>query len=892
MRVRLAAGLTAALLAGACAALAPVPASAATTDCSPTGRVSDVGGSWLALQPAFTAGPAEVALAAAPAFAPDLLYASNGVQVARSVDGGCAWKVVLDVSSAGGTEVVRSLSAPSSANATRQLYVAVDSDRQGIARPSVRVSPDRGETWVSASDGLPPVGSVQSLTASPRLPQTAYALIRQRVADRDLTSAVWATTDGGRTWQQRTPAGTRAALDQLQASPQRDNDLLGLGAGTVQVSTDGGRSFSTATPPGPADVVALDAAGGGGGTRVIAGRSGGPATARSDDGGATWTPLASPVTATRVAMAPLQDLVAVGDERSTWLLSRRLGRMDVTPEVLAPSQLQLTAPTEAGFALTGVSAGAVVRSTYTLDSLRPRPTPTPVRGRLQPFRLLPFDPRDQFPSTLTPVRKAITLPRGGSTVIPYQLLLPRTPSPLDVMFLVDTTGSMGGVINGLRDGLGGIVNALNTSGLDVRVGLGSFKDYPSPEGGGGTTDYPYRLDRRIGIADEDLAQAIRRLSASGGGDFPESSLTALYQSATGKGEVVDGREYVKPGGQAGFRSRTVRLAVLATDAPFHQRGERDFANGGVSRVGYTMDQTVAVLRARAISVVGLAASSAATTDLSTVAEGSGAIAPDGGVDCDGNASVDVREGDPLVCPIGDDVGAAAGGAGVGVGVGGTNTGTDGGAVNLSGAVIGLAEALPDLQRVTLRVTRGDRYAQVLGAAVRNRVNLKADNELAFGVRVTCPLALPAGRQVLALAGQAAGRTVAAAAIDLTCTGAAPAPIAAPGPSVAEPLAGAAAAPGGGPATPNVNPNPNPNPNPNVNPNANPHVNANPGTAAQEQQIQQLALVNGELDPTDAQQLAMSGTASVAFVGTAGLLFVVAACLAVRPRRALALSSCR
>src|SRR3712207_7148900 len=51
---------------------------------------------------------------------------------------------------------------------------------------------------------------------------------------------------------------------------------------------------------------------------------------------------------------------------------------------------------------------------------------------------------------LTPERQAVTLAPGETRTLPYDLELPPTSTPLDVFFLVDTTGSTQPVIGALR----------------------------------------------------------------------------------------------------------------------------------------------------------------------------------------------------------------------------------------------------------------------------------------------------------------------------------------------------------------------------------------------------------------------------------------------------------
>ena len=62
--------------------------------------------------------------------------------------------------------------------------------------------------------------------------------------------------------------------------------------------------------------------------------------------------------------------------------------------------------------------------------------------------------------------------------MPYKLLLPRTPSPVDLMFLVDTTDSTDQMIDGVRQGLQTVVNELQSTGLDAQFGVGRLQGLP------------------------------------------------------------------------------------------------------------------------------------------------------------------------------------------------------------------------------------------------------------------------------------------------------------------------------------------------------------------------------------------------------------------------------
>jgi len=91
-------------------------------------------------------------------------------------------------------------------------------------------------------------------------------------------------------------------------------------------------------------------------------------------------------------------------------------------------------------------------------------------------------------------------------------------SDVDLVFVVDTTGSMADNIAAVRDSLTEIVGALDASSSTYRVGLVTYRDHP--EHTGNSSDYPGRLDLMF---TDDLAQiqsAIDGLTVGGGGDIP------------------------------------------------------------------------------------------------------------------------------------------------------------------------------------------------------------------------------------------------------------------------------------------------------------------------------------------------------------------------------------
>lgn len=167
----------------------------------------------------------------------------------------------------------------------------------------------------------------------------------------------------------------------------------------------------------------------------------------------------------------------------------------------------------------------------------------------------------------------------------------------DIVFLLDTTGSMSSTLSGVSSQFNSILAALTTEIPDAEYGVGSFKDY-NYTGEGGTGDLPFSMNQQVTSDSGRVQSALSGLRATGGGDEPESSMEALYQTMVGGGydQNCDGRysstQDVRPfladssdpfggaGGEnynsatpgagtvggIGFRDYTLPVIVYATDA--------------------------------------------------------------------------------------------------------------------------------------------------------------------------------------------------------------------------------------------------------------------------------------------------------------------------------------
>jgi len=140
-------------------------------------------------------------------------------------------------------------------------------------------------------------------------------------------------------------------------------------------------------------------------------------------------------------------------------------------------------------------------------------------------------------------------------------------SSVDLVFAVDTTGSMGPYIGGVKLAATNIMNKLLGS-TDARIGLVDYKDLYSgcpTDGYAARSDLPFSTDKSA------IQAAINSLSASGGCDTPESVYSGLIQAI-----------------KYPWRGGVKKEIVLMGDAPPHDPEPV---------TGYTLRSVVAAARA-------------------------------------------------------------------------------------------------------------------------------------------------------------------------------------------------------------------------------------------------------------------------------------------------------
>ena len=229
------------------------------------------------------------------------------------------------------------------------------------------------------------------------------------------------------------------------------------------------------------------------------------------------------------------------------------------------------------------------------------------------------------------------LPPGGPEQTDTLTFAPAVRK-VDVMFNMDTTGSMGGEIGNLRTSLSStIIPATLARVTDSAFGVSAWDDFPVCTFGlVSSGDVPFAL-LQSPTTDTLVAQAgVNSLTTHYGFDFPESGFESLYQLATGAGVVWpsvcgDAAGSVAPftgvgGGGVGFRSGTLPIVMHITDAPSHTAG--DYIAAGIAGA-HSRSQAVTALQGIGARVITIQSGGDATAavQLNDISQATGAQVP-------------------------------------------------------------------------------------------------------------------------------------------------------------------------------------------------------------------------------------------------------------------------
>jgi hypothetical protein len=197
--------------------------------------------------------------------------------------------------------------------------------------------------------------------------------------------------------------------------------------------------------------------------------------------------------------------------------------------------------------------------------------------------LLLATPGSASADSLTPDSFSATIGVGGSTAITDKVGVISAGSPTsakaDVLFIVDTTGSMGPAISEVDTALSSTVASLSAFGT-IATGAGQYKDKTNAG-----DPFDYELNQAITSNSSLTQSAINAFTAGGGGDDPEQGLYALTTATTDPAT----------GWQAGAK----KIEVIVGDAPSHDTAH-PVAAGGVS-----VDSTATTLSSNGVTLIAL-----------------------------------------------------------------------------------------------------------------------------------------------------------------------------------------------------------------------------------------------------------------------------------------------
>ena len=692
--------------------------------------------------PKFTAGPQELVDYEVAAGSPNNIMLTNGTAIMRSTDSACSWKQVFALADAPTAE-----SQATAANSTiktidiseakrgRVLLMIEEQTALGV-RPHVVRTEDMGDSWTAGDVGLPPQGSPEALVLPPSSPDVAYLVTDVGSGSADF---MFASSDGGATWTLRSnPASLTPSMgiSGFTVDPLVEDSLWAWGTGGVYHSLDGGASFTAIPDFIGKGVSTVDIFHRGSKPARIAGFISAEAKVLvSDNGGNTWLSLDTPQGV---------DSSAHGDETQRAYITA--GGQAYSFHSPTNGWLSLQSPIGTVTDVSTDRAGIVHVRTSTSLLTYDGPNPDPIKsGHGSVFQPGQVDPPREFQEhdpVLTPNHKKVVLDPGETKTVSYDLRLTKTPLPVNVFFLLDTSGSMGATIYDLSRSVVDITNLLNKENFALKVGIGAYRAFPDhlpprPKCGEEAlpaqaceANYVYRRVLDMAPQSQQVADSLATLQSNAGG-FYKSQLQALHTLATG--ERIDvfppGSDSgdVPPGQGATFDKEAYRVVIHATDEAFwkgqpRDGGRTDFGNPDPPETPL-FDEVEAALDAKQIYQVGLSIGPAPRKDLAEVARRTDALAPAGGVDC-GRGHF-LEEGEPLVCPIS------------------RNNLTR--SHNLVPAIVNLIENLPARVDVQFEAKGDSRIVRRVTPRRQGDIVLQAANHLGFDVIYHCPLELAGKR---------------------------------------------------------------------------------------------------------------------------------------------------
>jgi len=124
----------------------------------------------------------------------------------------------------------------------------------------------------------------------------------------------------------------------------------------------------------------------------------------------------------------------------------------------------------------------------------------------------------------------------------------KTNGDIDVVFVIDTTGSMGSSISAVKNNIRNIVESISSKTKSARFALVTYQDHPCC--GGSSGDYPSKIETDFTSSAEAFNKAVNFIQLGNGGDWKES--------------VYSG---IKTGLNLQWRAGVKKIMIVIGDAP-------------------------------------------------------------------------------------------------------------------------------------------------------------------------------------------------------------------------------------------------------------------------------------------------------------------------------------
>ncbi|MGN1195210.1 MAG: VWA domain-containing protein [Acutalibacteraceae bacterium] len=170
-------------------------------------------------------------------------------------------------------------------------------------------------------------------------------------------------------------------------------------------------------------------------------------------------------------------------------------------------------------------------------------------------------------------------------------------TPNDIVFVIDSTGSMESEITFLQNNLFKYINTLDLGEKPYKIALIDYKDFPSRDGSE-ADDYPYKVLVNLTNDSDKIQEGFNKLSASGGGDDKETVYSALIN---GLNEIS-------------WTSGSKRTVILLGDAaPLDPE----------PNTGYTLSKVTSSLNSKNIKVHTISISDSEISEFASIASSTG-----------------------------------------------------------------------------------------------------------------------------------------------------------------------------------------------------------------------------------------------------------------------------